>query len=56
MEYIKRNYIEWALLILSFILPFFNMGSVYFENILAIIAFIFSEQIAEYIKNMKVRN
>ena len=47
-DILKRNYIGWALLALSFILPLIDMKSAVIVIVLCIIAFAFSEEIAKY--------
>lgn len=49
MEDIKQNYIAWTLLGVSFILPFIDMKSAIVVNLLAIIAFMCSKGIANFI-------
>lgn len=50
---IKRNYIGWTLLAFSFLLPLIDMKSAIVVNILCIIAFAFSEEIAKYTMKSK---
>jgi Na+/H+ antiporter NhaC len=52
-DILKRNYIGWILLVLSFALSIVDLKIAVAANVLCIIAFAFSEEIAKYSKKSK---